>query len=421
MSATPTAAPARPSFAALFTSLAPAVRKNLIVLFCTQGFSTATITVSTTLSSIIMVNITGAETLSGLPATINFFVSAFAALWAGRVMAARGRRFGLAIGFLIGAIGATLGAVAALEKNLPGFLLGGALVGVANSVGNQARYAAGEMVVSAVRGRVMGSLLTGSVVGTVAAYLLTLLVRMLASGLAIPPIELGWFMGAAFMLVSALMIWTLLFPDPSSLAVRDTPQTISSAQPVRSWASLWAHPGIRLAVLSMMFGQGLMVMLMVLTPLHANHLGLDAPKFVTIHIVGMFGFAWLTGQLADAWGRKTVMMLGAAQIMLAGFVAYFATRELEIGFSMFVLGTGWNFMNVAGSAMLTDFLEPHERARVQGNAELFVWLAAATGALGGGVIVGNYGFPVIGVVAMILSGAALVVALTTRLERPALT
>jgi MFS family permease len=167
----------------------------------------------------------------------------------------------------------------------------------------------------------------------------------------------------------------------------------------------------------MTFGQGVMVMLMVLMPLHADHLGiapLTITSLITSHIFGMFGFSWLTGRLADLWGRRTIIMLGALQLALSGFVAVFATRPLEMGISLFLLGTGWNFCSVGGSTLLTDNLEPSERARVQGGAETFVWISAATGALGGGVIAGTFGFPILGVIGMVAGLVPLAVALLTR-------
>jgi MFS family permease len=128
----------------------------------------------------------------------------------------------------------------------------------------------------------------------------------------------------------------------------------------------------------------------------------------------MFGFSWLTGRLADVWGRRTIIMLGALQFALSGFIAVFATRPLEMGISLFLLGTGWNFCSVGGSTLLTDNLAPSERARVQGGAETMVWIFAATGALGGGLIAGTFGFPILGVIGMIAGLVPLGVALVTR-------
>ena len=397
------------------------MRKNLLVLLIAQALSTGAITVSVSLSSIVVDDITGNAALSGLPSTINFFASAIAAYWFGRLMAARGRRIGLALGCIIGGVGALLAAWMALQHNFVGFLIGGTLVGICNGAMSQNRYAAGEMVSKAVRGRVMGSLLTGSVLGTVFSYAITPLFYNMARDLQLPAIEFGWYLGGAYLILAALLTWALLRPDPKALAVTEDGLGLTSDQvssvPIRPWPLLLRNPGIRLAMISLMFAQGLMVMLMVLTPLHAKHLGVEPTLLVTEHIVGMFGFAWLTGQLVDAWGRRTVVMLGAAQMIIAGFVAVFATRSLELGFSMFMVGLGWNFLNVAGSTLLTDHLEPRERARVQGGAELTVWLSAASGALGGGLVVGAYGFPMIGVLAMALACIPLVMAFFSKTER----
>ncbi len=391
---------ARPTLISIWQNLPNPVRRNLIVLFVAQALSTSSTTVSTTLSSIIIFNITASESLSGLPSTINFFMSAVAAFWAGRIMQSRGRRFGLAWGYAIGVLGAILAATMALEKNLIGFLIGGAMVGAANGAIQQAKYAAGEMVSSAVRGTVIGALVTGSAFGSLLSWAVAPLVLGFAKSQGIPSIEFGWYLGAFWLLLGALIIFFGLRPDPSTLAVQEIKTTISGT--TRAWAVLLRIPEMRLALISMGLGQMVMVSLMVLMPLHAKHMGHEesATGLISVHVLGMFAFGWLTGRLVDTWGRSLVIQLGALLLMLSGFVAVFATRPLEMGFSLFILGLGWNFCSVAGTTLLTDQLEVHERASVQGTAELVVWMCAAIGALGGGLIVGAFGFPVIGWVAL---------------------
>ena len=391
---------ARPNLLSIWQNLSGAVRRNLIVLFIAQALSTSSTTVSTTLSSIIIFNITASESLSGLPSTINFFMSAVMAFWAGRIMQTKGRRFGLAWGYAIGVIGAVLAASMALEKNLIGFLIGGALVGAANGAIQQAKYAAGEMVSSHVRGTVIGALVTGSAFGSLLSWAVAPFVLGFAKSQSIPSIEFGWYLGAFWLLLGALIIFFGLRPDPSTLAVQETKAVLGGV--ARGWAVLLRIPEIRLALISMGLGQMVMVSLMVLMPLHAKHMGHEesATGLISVHVLGMFAFGWLTGRLVDTWGRQTVIQLGAVLLMLSGFTAVFATRPLEMGFSLFILGLGWNFCSVAGTTLLTDQLEAHERASVQGSAELIVWMCAAIGALGGGLIVGAFGFPVIGWVAL---------------------
>jgi MFS family permease len=390
----------RPSLERIWQDLSSPVKRNLMFLFVAQALSTSATTVSTTLSSIIIFNITASEGLSGLPSTINFFMSAITAYWAGRLMQLKGRRFGLTLGYGVGVLGAILAATMALEKNLLGFLIGGALVGASNGAIQQAKYAAGEMVSSAVRGTVIGALVTGSAFGSLLSWAVAPLIHSLAKAQGLPSIEFGWYLGAFWLLLGALVLGFGLRPDPSTLAVQETRVVSSGA--VRTWGVLLKIPEMRLALVSMGLGQMVMVGLMVLMPLHAKHMGHEesATGLISVHVLGMFAFGWLTGHLVDIWGRKTMIQLGAVLLMLSGFIAVFATRPLEMGFSLFVLGLGWNFCSVAGTTLLTDQLKAHERATIQGGAELVVWLAAATGALGGGLIVGAFGFSTIGWVAL---------------------
>jgi MFS family permease len=397
--------PSRPSFFGIWSALPNATQRQLLVLFVVQGLSSGAVTVSTSLSSIVIFNITGAEALSGLPSTINFFVSAWAAYWIGRLMQLRGRRFGLMLGYTLGTVGAILAASMALEKNLLGFLLGGALLGAANGAVSQTKYAAAEMVDSTVRGTVIGALVTGSAFGSVLSWAVSPFIYEFAKARGLPSIELGWYLGAFWLLLGLILLAVGFFPKNT---VRVS--SLEPAAPIRSWGELWQHSPIRLALLAMTLGQMVMTGLMVLMPLHAKHLGHQdsATGLISVHILGMFAFGWLTGRLVDVWGRARVIQLGAGLLMLSGFVAVFATRPLEMGFSLFVLGLGWNFCNVAGSTLLTDQLDPHERARVQGGAELLVWLFAAVGALGGGLIVGAFGFEVVSVVALVVGALPLV-------------
>ncbi|HWG85486.1 MAG TPA: MFS transporter, partial [Deinococcales bacterium] len=179
--------------------------RALGALFMAQALSAGAVTVSTSLSSIIATRLTGSEALSGLPATINMVASAVAAALVGRLMAARGRRFGLLTGYALGGLGCFLAAAFAIRGSFPGFLVGSAMVGMARGGTDQARYAAAELVPQEARGRTIGLFLSGSVVGAVLAASLTPLVRGAAERAAIPEIEAGWLLAGLFMMAGGLL------------------------------------------------------------------------------------------------------------------------------------------------------------------------------------------------------------------------
>ena len=91
-----------------------------------------------------------------------------------------------------------------------------------------------------------------------------------------------------------------------------------------------------------------------------------------------------------------LILTGACAIVAACVFAPFVTGVLPLAFSLLLLGLGWNFCFVGGSAMLSDQLTPAVRARVQGFNDLLVGLAAAIGSLGSGVVSALAGYSSVG-------------------------
>ena len=397
-------------------------RKNLIVLFACQALTNGSIVSSTSLASVIVLYLTGSDRLSGLPSALNLLASAMAAFVSGRIMASRGRRVGLALGYGVGAVGALLGAWMALSGNFVGFLVGGMMIGWCNGTVNQARYAAAEMVPPSVRGRVIGTIVSGSVLGSLLATAFSPLLQSLAKTYNVQAEKLGWLMAAGFLLLGFALIAALFRPKAAHLApdsvaaVSDGAASSETVSP-RTINELLRLPELQLALVCLVVAQGVMTMLMVLTPVHLKHLGQGLPTIsgvLTLHIFGMFGFSWLTGQLVDRLGRRSVAMLGALQLMLAGLLAVLTVGVLELGLALFMLGLGWNFCNVAGSALLADHLRPNERARTQGLADMLSWLSGAAGAFGGGLVINALGFSAVGWVGLIVGSWPLFAVMLTR-------
>ena len=119
-------------------------------------------------------------------------------------------------------------------------------------------------------------------------------------------------------------------------------------------------------------------------------------------------------RLADAWGRRPVILAGAAALLAACLAAPLSPRVFPLAAALFLLGLGWNFCYVAGSALLSDQLRPSERARTQGFNDTLIGIASAAGALASGFVFGAAGYAAVG----LMSGAAALVPLVMAL-RPA--
>jgi MFS family permease len=170
---------------------------------------------------------------------------------------------------------------------------------------------------------------------------------------------------------------------------------------------------------TLVLAQVVMVMLMVITSLHMKHhhhpLGSIA-AVISSHVVGMYAFSVVSGRLSDRWGRGPVIGTGAMALVVACVTAPLSPAAFPLGLALFLLGLGWNFCYVGGSALLADQLAPAERARAQAFNDFVMGTAAATGSLGSGWVFATVGYGAMGLVAA--SAALVPVALAWGLRRP---
>jgi MFS family permease len=90
-------------------------------------------------------------------------------------------------------------------------------------------------------------------------------------------------------------------------------------------------------------------------------------------------------------------------LLLSCLAAPLSPDVLPLAVSLFLLGLGWNFCFVGGSALLADQLSPVERSRTQGTNDLMVGLASAMGSLGSGIVFAATDYTVIAIFAGVLS------------------
>jgi MFS family permease len=200
------------------------------------------------------------------------------------------------------------------------------------------------------------------------------------------------------MLSIAVMLLVGLRPDPRDLGreiARLYPETVPHAGPARSLAAIVRQPSVIVPMGSVVFAQMVMTMVMVITSLHMKahaHPLTDVSLVITSHTIGMYAFSVVSGRLSDRWGRAPVILTGGGTLLLACLVAPWSTEMLPLAVALFLLGLGWNFAYVGGSALLADQLSPAERAKTQGFNDLLLGLASATGSLGSGVVFAGAGF-----------------------------
>ncbi|MEM6431695.1 MAG: MFS transporter, partial [Deinococcota bacterium] len=181
---------------------------------------------------------------------------------------------------------------------------------------------------------------------------------------------------------------------------------IGSAGRVRSIKQLLRDPGIVTAMISMVLAQAVMVGLMVITSLHMvdhNHTFESIGQVISSHTFGMFAPSIITGQLIDRFGASKVIIAGAFLLVLSGIFAPMSMHVFPLALALFVLGLGWNFCFVGGSALLSSQLLPAERSRTQGINDLLINATSATASLSSGAIFAAIGYLAVGTIGAVLS------------------
>jgi len=125
-----------------------------------------------------------------------------------------------------------------------------------------------------------------------------------------------------------------------------------------------------------------------------------------------------SGRLTDALGARATIAGGALVLLAACLLAPLSPRVMPLAVSLFLLGWGWNLCYVAGSALLSSQLRPVERARIQGMNDLAMGTAAASGALGSGVVFAAVGYQAMGIASGGVSLLLLLAALRYRDAAP---
>ncbi len=379
-------------------------RKITITLFLSQSFVSAALITTGTVNSIVGAELSGMIAWAGLPVTILLLSAALGAFSWGLLIEKIGRRNGLGIGLILGIFGGLLAALAIWQKTYLLYLAGMALFGFAQSAMQLGRFAAAEVNPPEKRGKAIATVVLGGTVGSIAGPLLVGPAGVLASRAGLN--ELVGPYGTALILfaIASVIVFTWLRPDPTEIAkemARKDQSADIDSQPTRRIQEILKSPGVVVAITSMVFGQAVMVMIMVITGLHMKaltHPLTSISLVISAHTFGMFAFSVVSGGLTDRLGREPVIILGAVILILAGLSAGLSPDVLPIAVSLFFLGLGWNLCYVGGSTLLADQLSPSEGSRMQGVNDLFVGLASAIGSLGSGFVFAAVGFQIMGFV-----------------------
>lgn len=296
-------------------------------------------------------------------------------------------------------------------------------MGIANAAVQLGRFVAAEVNKPENRGRAISNVVIGGTVGSVVGPFVTGPAGAFFKPIAGDELAGAYAISLILFCIGAVVVFVGLRPDPRDLGrevATQFPEADTNPGQARSFFVIFSQPAALVALISMLLGQMVMVLVMVITSLymkdHQHMLG-DISAVISAHTFGMFAFSILSGRLADRFGRGPVILFGSFTLVLACVAATLSPDVLPLGIALFLLGLGWNFCYVGGSTLLADQLSPIERARTQGFNDLLVGLASAAGSLSSGYIFSALGYNTMALIAATVAIVPFVMALIWQRNR----
>jgi MFS family permease len=129
---------------------------------------------------------------------------------------------------------------------------------------------------------------------------------------------------------------------------------------------------------------------------HHHSLG-EVGFVIGMHIGAMYLPSLITGRLVDSVGRLPMALSAAVTLLAAGLVAGLSPGDSMplLTLALVLLGLGWNFGLISGTALIVDSTPVESRARTQGSVDVLIALAGAGGGALSGMVVGASSYAVL--------------------------
>lgn len=385
-------------------------RRVLVVVSLSQIFGGAGLAAGITVGALLAQEMLGTDAYAGVPSALFTLGSAGAAFIVGKLSQRYGRRTGLATGFIVGGIGA-IGVVLAAIMNSVIVLFASLLIYGAGTAANlQARYAGTDLANDKQRATAISTTMLMTTFGAVLGPNLVEMMGRVALSIGVPALAGPFLLSAVAFIVAGLVLFIMLRPDPLEIAkaIEVHQQKMNKDNQAPSLHTAGNKRGLAVGATVMVLTQIVMVAIMTMTPVHMKHHGHGLSEVgivIGFHVGAMYLPSLVTGILVDKVGRTVMSIAAGVTLLLAGLLAAFAPSDSMVLLivALSLLGLGWNFGLISGTAQIVDATEPSTRAKTQGKMDVLVALAGASGGALSGMVVANASYAALSLAGGLLS------------------
>lgn len=386
-------------------------KRVLLVVSLSQVFGGAGLAAGITVGALLAQQMLGTDAYAGVPSALFTLGSAGAALIVGKLSQRYGRRTGLSTGFFVGGLGA-IGVVIAAIMNSVILLFTSLLIYGAGTASNlQARYAGTDLANNKQRAKAISTTMVMTTFGAVAGPNLLEIMGKFAVSIGVPSLAGPFILSATAFILAGLVLFIMLRPDPLEIAkmIEADRRENAYGNKTESFSEKAINKrGLTVGATVMVLTQIVMVAIMTMTPVHMKHHGHGLSEVgivIGFHVGSMYLPSLITGLLVDKIGRTAMSIASGITLLCAGLLAAFAPSDSMVLLivALSLLGLGWNFGLISGTAQIVDSTEPSTRAKTQGKIDVLVALAGASGGALSGMVVANASYATLSLAGGLLS------------------
>ncbi|RPK00222.1 hypothetical protein FH5_02511 [Priestia endophytica] len=385
-------------------------KRTLFVVSISQIFGGAGLAAGVTVGALIAQQMLGTDAYAGVPTALFTLGSAGAAWLVGRLSQRKGRRAGLATGFILGGVGAIGIIFAAILNSIFLLFLSLLVYGAGTATNLQARYAGTDLANAKQRATAVSMAMVFTTFGAVAGPNLTEVMGKVALAMNVPALAGPFILAAVAYILAGFVFYIMLRPDPLLIAraIEEKKQEADKRESTKAAAPANNQRGVTVGAAVMILTQSVMVAIMTMTPVHMKHHGHGLSEVgivIGFHIGSMYLPSLFTGILIDKIGRTAMTIASGVTLLLAGLVAAMAPSDsmVLLVVALSLLGLGWNLGLISGTAQIVDATAPSTRAKTQGTIDVLIALAGASGGALSGMVVDQSSYAVLSLSGGILS------------------
>jgi MFS family permease len=353
--------------------------RNVWVLTLSNALAASIMTLMILVGSLVGAELAPSSTWATLPIALTVIGTAVGILPATTCMQLLGRKYSLWAFMALGVAACWLASSALQQQSFSLFCTAAVLLGATNAALQQTRFAAMEAVAPEFAPSAASLIMCGGILAAIIGPELAI------AGIHFTAVDYqGSFWLAAATLVVGALILTFYKPTTVSKVQRTT-----SASATRS---ILCNPTFLVAMSSGAVGFAVMSFIMTGTPIsmHHNygHSLVDTKWVIQSHIAAMFLPSLIAPLLFQRLGIRGMMVTGLSCYCVTIGIGYFDTSVNGFWAQLVLLGVGWNFLFVSGTALLPTAYAEQDKFKGQAINDLSIFTIQALASVSAGWALG---------------------------------